>query len=237
MRENIIIGDLHSCREEFNLLLKKLDYNNKQHRIILTGDLIDRGSDPIGLLHQIQDMEIESVQGNHEEKALRWRKHEALKELTGQENPMTPPSDTRRKEWESLTKYDLQWLSDLPLKLHIKDNWYVIHAGVEPAFKFEDQNIEHIIRIRYVDKKTLRYVKPKTKDQPDGTVFWAEKWEEPINIVFGHQRFDEPMVFKNKNNVCIGIDTGSVFGNALTAYNVDRNEFIQVKANKTYYKK
>lgn len=234
MRENIVIGDLHSCRDEFNRLLKKLDYDKSKHRIILVGDLIDRGPDPIGLVHQIQDMGIESVLGNHSEKLLRWRRHEALKALTGAENPMKEPTAQRRKEWESFTKSDLQWLTSLPLQIHVKDNWYVVHAGMEPNVPFAEQDLERIIRIRYVDENG-KYVKPKTKEKPKGTWFWAEKWAQPFNILFGHQGFAEPTVFRNENNVCIGLDTKAVFGGKLTAYNIERNEFVQVKAAKSYY--
>lgn len=236
MRENIIIGDIHGSRDEFNQLLKKLNYNKEQHRIILVGDFIDRGPDPIGLVHQIQDMQLETVLGNHCEKALRWRRHEALKELTGKDNPMKEPTPQRHKEWEALTKSDLRWLTSLPLQIHIKDNWYVVHAGMEPGIPFDKQDIERIIRIRYVDKKGL-YVKPKTKDKPEGSYFWAEKWEQPFNIIFGHQRFEEPRIFKNDNNTCIGLDTGCCFGGSLTAYNLERNEYTKIKAKKVYYEK
>jgi len=235
MRENIIVGDVHGCKDEFNILLDKLNYDPTKHRVILVGDILDRGSDPVGLLKQIRKMELECVLGNHEEKALRWRRHESFKLVTGTENPMKVPSDSRRKEWGSLSKSDLQWLKKLPLKLHIVDNWYVVHAGFEPAVPFHDQDIERIIRIRYVDKNGLHIKTKPNKEQPDDSFFWAERWSQPYNIIFGHQRFDEPKLFKNTNNVCIGIDTGCVFGNALTAYNLDRKEFIQTKAKKTYY--
>lgn len=236
MREAIIIGDIHGCRDEFNDLLDKINYDTKKHRVILVGDILDRGPDPVGLLKQVRKMDLESVLGNHEEKAIRWRKYEALKDLTGQVNPMKPPSERRRDEWKSLSKNDLKWLSGLPLRLHIKDNWHVVHAGLEPAVEFEKQDLERIIRIRYVDKHGY-YAKPKGKEKPSDTEFWAERWSQPYNVVFGHQRFESVKKFENSNNICVGIDTGCVFGNMLTAYNIDRNQIIQVKAKKTYYER
>lgn len=237
MRDNIIISDLHGCRTEFNQLLKKIKYDPKQHRLILVGDFLDRGTDPVGLLHQIQDMNIETTVGNHEEKCERWRRNELLAKITGKPNPMAPVSDIRRKQWEALSKEDVKWLISLPFYIHIKENWYVLHAGAEPSVPFFEQDLGSLIRIRYVDKNTLRHVKPKSKEQPPNTYFWAEKWGQPINLVFGHHRFEEPKIFKNENNVCVGIDTGCVFGGHLTAFNVDRNEFVQVKANSTYYQR
>lgn len=235
IRENIIIGDAHGTIDEFNQLLDKLNYDSKKHRIILCGDIIDRGPDPIGLLRQIRKMNIESVFSNHEEKALRWRTHEALHDLTGKPNPMKVKSEKRKSEWNELSKSDLQWMNDLPYKIHIKDNWYVIHAGLEPVVDFHKQDMEHIIRLRYVDEEG-RFVKLKRgkKDQPKKTYFWADKWEQPYNILFGHQRHETPTKYTHQNNVCIALDTGCCFGGHLTAYILEQDKFVQVKAKRNY---
>lgn len=237
MRENIIIGDPHGCIDEFNQLLDKLNYDRAKHRVIIVGDLVDRGNDPVGLVKQIRksEGEFECVFANHEEKILRWYKHEEIRKLAGKENPVRV-SDQRREEWKALSQKDLNWIAKLPLKIHIKDNWYVVHAGMEPGIEFDKQDIERIIRIRYVDDNGL-YVKMKNREPPPGSFFWAERWNQPYNIVFGHNVFPEPRIFKNNNNICVGIDTGCVYGGYLTAYNVERGEFTQIKAKKVYYKK
>ena len=235
-RETLVIGDIHSCHEEFNALLKKISYHKDKHRVVLCGDSIDRGPDPIGLIHHIQDLELEMTASNHENKALRWRKHEAIKELTGTPNPMKDPVPQRKKEWEALTKFDLKYIANLPPYILVKDNWVIVHGGLTPRIKLNNQDPETIIRLRFVDKDTLLPVKTKNKEQPKNSVFWAEAWDQPYNVVFGHTRFKEPKIFKNKNNVCVGIDTSCVYGGSLTAYNIDKNEFISVKADKIYYK-
>lgn len=234
VRENIIISDIHGARDEFNELLNKIKYDKNQHRLILVGDVLDRGNDPIGLLHQIREMNIEMVQANHEEKCLRWRRHQAVEKLTGQKNPMKPPVEQRRKEWEALTDDDLNWLSSLPARIHIKDNWYVVHGGLEPGVPFDKQDPKNIIRIRYVDKNGLFIIPKPGSYLNEDYYFWAEKWSQPYNIIFGHQVFSEPKIFENHNNTCIAIDTGCCFGRKLTAYNLDRKEFISVKAHKNY---
>lgn len=233
-RETYVVGDPHGVIEEFNLLLKKIKYNPEQHRVIICGDATDRGEDPVGLIHQIQDMNIEMILGNHEEKIIRWRKHEAFKEITGTPNPMKEPVPRRRKEWEALSKSDLKWMGSLPRTIQINENWICVHAGLENK-KVEEQDPETIIRIRFVDEITGEYAKSKDKEQPKGSVFWAEKWEQPMNVIFGHTRFKEPKIFKNKNNVCVATDTGAVFGGMLTAVNIDRQEFVSVKSEKKYY--
>jgi len=232
MRENIIIGDLHSCRDEFNQLLDKINYDQSKHRVIIVGDLIDRGDDPVGLVRQIRKMELECVVGNHESKMLRWLKYETRRKEDGTPNPMIPPTDKRRKEWESFSNKSINWLSNLPHQIHIKDNWYVIHAGLEPAVAFEKQKPEHMIRLRRVDKEGFAI---RGKSQIANSYFWASRWNQPYNIIFGHERHNEPTKYVNDNNICVAIDQGCVFGGYLTAYNLDRDEFIQVKARKTYY--
>lgn len=235
MRENIVVGDPHGTKDEFNQLLDKINYDPKKHRVLIVGDLADRGSDPVGLIKQVRKMELECVLGNHEEKILRWYRHEDIRKLAGKDNPIRV-SDQRRDEWAALSKKDLAWISSLPLQIHIKDNWYVVHAGMEPGLPFDQQDIGRIIRLRYVDANG-RHVKMKDREQPPDSWFWAERWNQPYNIIFGHQVFPEPRIFKNDNNVCIGVDSGCCFGGALTAYNIERNEFVQVKAKKTYYKR
>ena len=38
-----IIGDIHGCYDELNQLLDRIDWSPRDHILILTGDLIDRG--------------------------------------------------------------------------------------------------------------------------------------------------------------------------------------------------
>lgn len=236
MKENIIISDVHGCRREFNQLLDKLNYDSQKHRVILVGDLIDRGPDPVGLVQQVQRMQLEVSRGNHEDKALNWRKAELRRKLTGEKNTAKPPSNTKtREEWEAFTNQDLDWLDNLPYSVHIKENWFCIHAGLESCNSFTKQNLEKMIRVRYLNKYGQAVNLKVDKSQPADTKFWAEMWEGKESIVFGHFGVKEPTYFKNKNNTCIALDTRCVYGGYLTAYNLERDEFIQIKAAKVYY--
>src|SRR6478609_6282102 len=74
IKRTIIICDVHGCLIDFNILLDKLNYNSKEDRVILLGDLIDRGPDSIGVLHLARQLNLECVMGNHEHKFLKWYK-------------------------------------------------------------------------------------------------------------------------------------------------------------------
>jgi len=62
-----VIGDVHGCFDQFIRLLKKIDYDNKKDQIILTGDLVNRGPNSLGVLNYcMADKNITSVLGNHD---------------------------------------------------------------------------------------------------------------------------------------------------------------------------
>ena len=43
MSRTIVVGDVHGCYRELMLLLEKLKYDEGSERLILAGDLVDRG--------------------------------------------------------------------------------------------------------------------------------------------------------------------------------------------------
>src|SRR5574337_897252 len=71
-KKTIIVGDIHGCIDEFNELLNTVSYNKENDRVILLGDLIDRGPDSIGVIRKACEMNLECVMGNHEHKFLKW---------------------------------------------------------------------------------------------------------------------------------------------------------------------
>lgn len=48
----IIVGDIHGCIDELNELIKTISYDKKTDRLILLGDLIDRGPDSVGVVQR-----------------------------------------------------------------------------------------------------------------------------------------------------------------------------------------
>jgi len=60
------VGDIHGYREEFEILLGKLELT-RGDMVICVGDLIDRGPDSHGVLSIVSESErIFSIKGNHE---------------------------------------------------------------------------------------------------------------------------------------------------------------------------
>lgn len=60
----LVIGDIHGCLDELKELIQGID--RAKTRIILVGDLIDRGPESEGTIDFVRSNNIECVKGNHE---------------------------------------------------------------------------------------------------------------------------------------------------------------------------
>jgi len=242
-KQIVVVGDIHGCIEEFDELLKVLQYNKEKMRLILAGDLMDRGPDPAGVVRRVREMGVECIMGNHEEKHLRWHRHEKKRKDTGKANPMRPLAREAQEANEALSDKDWTFLKALPLRLFVAGSLWAVHGGCEPRYSLDKQDPKQIIRCRYVDSNGIAQALNPDKSQPEGTVYWAEKWQGPESIIYGHCvhdlkniRVDNPAPDVH----CIGIDTGCCFGGHLTAAFITpdgryEGQFVQVKAKKTYY--
>lgn len=252
-RDTCIIGDVHGCYEELLELMEMIGFHHSKMRLIFAGDYGDRGPNSLECVRYIRNLcekgEAEAIMGNHDRKHFRYRAHEIAKALSGKENPMNAMSPIDLEFQRSLSEADIAWLRQLPLKIHIKNNWWVIHGGLEPAFDFEHQSPDQIIRCRYVSDgshitssgKTVPKGRAvplnKDKSQPANTFYWTQGWNGPQSIVYGHcvHSLHTPLIDKKPHGImCVGIDTGCVFGGFLTGFFLEKGEFVKVKAKRAY---
>jgi bis(5'-nucleosyl)-tetraphosphatase (symmetrical) len=235
----VAVGDLHGCVEEFQELLKILQYNKDQMRLVLLGDLVDRGPDSVGCVRLAREMQLEAIQGNHEEKHIRWKRNEIKRLESGKPNLMRKMSFDKINVQNNLSDDDFKWLNSLPLKLNLFDNFWAVHGGCNPNFTLEKQPADQIIRIRYVDSEGKSKPLGEGFSQPPNTKYWSEVWTGPESIVYGHcvHSLEDPRFDNHNNYLCLGIDTGCVFGGRLTAAVFgEKIEFVQVNAHTTYWK-
>lgn len=234
-RTTVLIGDIHGCLDEFEELLKTISYNPEQIRLISVGDLMDRGPDSIGCVRRARELGIETLLGNHEKWHIRWRKHEDKRKATGKTNPMRR-NDSKVRDNAALSDEDIQWMNNLPLQMHVKDNWFSTHAGCLPGKAYADQNWMDAVHIRYIkDGKTVSL--GPNHSQPEGSQYWSELWDGPESIIYGHcvHSLERPRIDESSKGVqCVGIDTGCVFGGKLTAMFLESFAFVQIRAKKEY---
>jgi hypothetical protein len=241
----LVIGDVHGCLDELLALLDVVQYHQGADRLVFVGDLVDRGPDSIGVVRFVRQLGVECVLGNHEEKHVRWAKREANYRATGKPNPMRPFSPELREMNEQFVAEDhIGWLAALPLYLRLDPRWVVVHAGFQPGIAFDYQKPSVLTHVRYLQPDTGKMVStPEIGVKPPGSVFWATMWTGPESVLYGHNvdnlqhpRVDEPL----PGVVCVGTDTGCVFGGHLTAAILDAPgappTFVQVPAACAYAK-
>lgn len=62
-------GDIHGCYDELDVLLDTIDWSPRDHILILTGDLIDRGPNiKETLIFAMTAASVYSLMSNHEQK-------------------------------------------------------------------------------------------------------------------------------------------------------------------------
>ena len=227
---NILCGDIHGCIEEFEELLKLMSYDVNSDRLILLGDLVDRGPDSIGVLRKVQQMKIECVRGNHDNKILKWAN-----------NNKQHYQNANQKYYHNLTDDDIEFIFKMPAFIRL-DNVIAVHAGLKPYTPVEKQKPDDLMHLRYTDSNrkfvSLRTIWKIGKEAADAH-FWTEYWGGPESIVYGHNvcSLDEPLIEEYQTGVkCYGLDTGCCFGGKLTAMVLETKEIFQVKAKEVYVK-
>lgn len=117
-----------------------------------------------------------------------------------------------------LTGDELDWIASLPAVVSW-DGVVVAHAGVDPRKPPVDHTVEDLQTVRSLAPEGW-YTRP----------FWFDSYEGPPRVFFGHTVVEDPVVGPH----AVGLDTGCVYGGALTAYDLDRDETVSVEPNHAY---
>jgi hypothetical protein len=153
-------------------------------------------------------------------------------------------SERQLKIHGSIKQPEWDWITGLPHFISVTPQIVAVHAGLEPAIPFENQNGPKTMRLRYVNKKGI-WGDHSTYFPPKGGYFWAEKWRGTQSVIYGHTTFKTPRLdtYKKEGKLVswtLGIDTGACYGDDLTAlvFKDDATaapEVVQVTAKKVYY--
>jgi predicted phosphodiesterase len=213
----IAIGDIHGCHLEFAELLEKLELT-KDDQLILLGDLVNRGPDSCRVIDLARAHNSISLLGNHELRLLNYRRtHDTSFQKESD-------ADTFAK----LRPEDWAYLETMPLTYYVQElNTVFVHGGFLPNEPWQKQPAQVVTRIQVIDRDG----RPRKRaDEPDAPS-WADLWNGPPFVVYGHT--PRPEIYKLKWS--LGIDTGCVMGGHLTAYALPEKRFFQVKARRAYF--
>jgi protein phosphatase len=235
-----IIGDIHGCYDELTALLQKLDYpiDPETHtqtaphpagrRVIFLGDLVDRGPNIVGVLRLVKSM-VESghalaVPGNHEQKLVKLLDGKPVRLTHGLEQTKTqleaaPDSATLAPS--------LRTFLDSLVSHYVLDdgNLVVAHAGLKEEFQNRSSGkVRSFCLYGDTTGETDDFGLPIRHD-------WAAEYRGRATVVYGHTPVSAPEWV----NRTLCIDTGCVFGGALTALRYPERELVSVPAERVYY--
>jgi serine/threonine protein phosphatase 1 len=118
---------------------------------------------------------------------------------------------------DDLDDDDVTWIASLPVAV----SWegaLVVHGGVDPRKPLADHSVDDL-------QNTRSLASAGGYDRP----FWFEEYDGPETVFFGHT----PLAAPAAHDRAIGLDTGCVYGGALTAYDWYRDAFVRVDTDRT----
>lgn len=218
-----VIGDIHGRLDLYDSLIDAIERDivsrpRREARVVLLGDLIDRGPDSAGVIRRTRNWQkhrdVRVLAGNHEEMFLdSFEKPEVLRHYLkhgGRETFMS--YGMAKADLATMTLDDL--FEAIPNVVPQDDIAYVksfedciaagdylfVHAGIDPNVPLDQQ-----------DRKDMLWIRDRFLD-----------YEGPLEkvVVHGHTIFDSVMDCGNR----IGIDTGAFRSGVLTALVLEGNQ-------------
>lgn len=206
-----VMSDIHG---EFNLFIKMLKFINfsKEDKLIILGDVLDRGAYPIKTLKYImENKNIEMIMGNHEKMFLDFAF--ATDEMT---KKFAYQVFVQNGGYSTLTEYDklpideqievIKYIQSLPT-YKVIDNYVLVHSGVNMTGIKEGANVKEIMNLQ--SEEDLLWSREE---------FYNSKGIEDYTVIFGHTptvhlgNDMQFMIWHDKvYNDKIGIDCGATF--------------------------
>lgn len=212
----IIIGDIHGCAAEFEKLLDLVS-PDPQDRLVLLGDLVNRGPSSHRVVALARKAGAIALLGNHEQRLLTWRQVGEAQKL----------KEYERRTIEDLTERDWEYLERMPLHHEEPDLGLVaVHGGFLPGAPWRTQPLAVVTTIQVVDAEG----KPRRRAESPSSPHWSELWTGPPFVVYGHT----PRREVQRQPDCLGLDTGCVHGGHLSALILPQNKIVQIKARQAY---
>ena len=207
------IGDIHGCIEKLNRLLELLPYVPERDTLVFIGDYIGRGRQSRQVVERISQLckdnpQVITLMGNHE---LMLFEYNRLGDRNLLEVMRNNGVEATMTSYGRSNVADLRSLSFLPAKhrdfmenllpIWQTDQYIFVHAGILPDRPLAEQ-----------DRDTFCWVRD---------LFLNNEHDYGKQVIFGHTPFATPLVTPTK----IGIDTGAVYGNLLTAIELPSMRF------------
>jgi protein phosphatase len=229
-----LIGDVHGCADELDELLGRLGYapdeagvwrHPEGRKAVFLGDLVDRGPSVPDVLRIAMGMVKAGtalcVPGNHDEKLLRWLRGKKVRMAHGLERTV------EQLEGETPEfRFDVTAFLDGLVSHYVLDGGRLVaaHAGMKQEMQGRASGrVRSFALYGETTGEMDEFGLPVRLD-------WAADYRGSAMVVYGHTPVAEPRWL----NRTINIDTGCVFGGALTALRYPERELVSVPAREVY---
>lgn len=241
------IGDVHGCCDELEELLVQLGYESQPveesgpgwssihyshpegRKAVFVGDLVDRGPRIVDSLSLVRNMVASGnalcVPGNHDIKLLRKLRGKNVQITHGLADSLAEVEALAEDEREAFTKELSDFIDGLVSHYVLDDGKIVVaHAGMKEAMQGRGSGkVREFALYGETTGETDEFGLPVRYP-------WASEYRGNSMVVYGHTPVPEP----DWLNKTINIDTGCVFGGALTALRYPELETVSIKAKQTY---
>jgi bis(5'-nucleosyl)-tetraphosphatase (symmetrical) len=221
-----VVGDVHGCGLELSRLLARLDQIDPAGRVIFVGDLLTKGPEPGDVIREIHrrrenGRRIDLVCGNHDLRMLA-----ALASVQSGGSPSNL-GKTERETWHRLAhdgtlRLGMRLMVECTEHPEVRDSggkWTVVHGGIDPAKGLKRTQDDVKIHIKALE----------------GEPHWWERYDGSDGlIIVGHKPLPKPLVLRHDDGkpYVVNVDTGCVYGGALTAYIIENDQLVAIAAIK-----
>ncbi|SDI54308.1 metallophosphoesterase [Natribacillus halophilus] len=214
------IGDVHGCRSELLQLLQRLEYKKTRpdrRKLVFIGDLTDRGPDSVGVIEDVAALVAQDkayyIPGNHCDKLYRYFLGRPVQIRHGLETTVAELAALSRSSYDRTRQTFMRLFENAPLYLPLYNGEVIAaHAGIRRKdIGASGKAVREFVLYGDVDREQQQPGKlPKRRDW----VLQEKNQRDAPWIVYGHTPVRKPRVYRRT----INIDTGCVFGGALTAF-------------------
>jgi protein phosphatase len=233
-----IIGDIHGCCDELELLLEKLCYEKTSEawrhphgrRVVFVGDLADRGPRILDTLRMVKAMTESGaaicVPGNHDIKLAKLLRGRDVRINHGLEQSKAEVEALPEAERVQLAQELADWIDSLVSHYVFDDGRLVVaHAGMKEKYQGRSSGrVRDFALYGETTGETDEFGLPVRYN-------WAAEYRGRAMVVYGHTPVPEAEWLNN--TICI--DTGCVFGGSLTALRYPERELVAVPAARVYF--
>ncbi|HUN56002.1 MAG TPA: metallophosphoesterase family protein [Smithella sp.] len=213
MNKIFAIGDIHGCLDKLKELMPKTGIDHQNDTLIFIGDYIDRGLFSPEVVNYIIRLQREykkvvCLRGNHEDMFERYLEgvDEDMYLNNGGLNTLHSYgiilSDDIKKRKLRVPAGHRKFFESL-LPYYETEDYIFVHAGMRPGLSLKEQTMHDLLWIRHE--------------------FIEAQYDFGKTVVFGHTPLNNPLI----NKYMIGIDTGAVYGGALTCVELPKIKIYQ----------